>query len=96
MKTEVKGTEYISHFKNKKRLHKITRSIQHGGQQEEGRTAHARSPGHQSCILILGGSLELLFRELAVSGVATRDKHGVPDGKLLERNKTNALQKSPH
>ena len=38
-------------------------------------------------VLILGRSLELFFRELAVSGVATRDKHRVPDGKLLERNK---------
>ena len=41
----------------------------------------------RSWVLILGRSLELFFRELAVSGAATRDKHGVPDGKLLERNK---------
>ena len=38
-------------------------------------------------VLILGQSLELFLRQLAVSGAATRDKHGVPDGKLLERNK---------
>ena len=38
-------------------------------------------------VLILGRSLELFFRELAVSGAVTRDKHGVPDGKLLECNK---------
>ena len=38
-------------------------------------------------VLILGRSLELFFRELAVSDAATRDKHGVPDGKLLERDK---------
>ena len=43
-------------------------------------------------VLILGRSLELFFRELAVSGVATRDKHRVPDGKLLERNKSNSFQ----
>ena len=38
-------------------------------------------------VLILRRSLELFFRELAVSGAATQDKHRVPDGKLLERNK---------
>ena len=46
---------------------------------------HARSPSHQSwvLVLILGRSLELFFRELAVR---------VPDGKLLERNKSNSFQ----
>ena len=41
----------------------------------------------RSWVLILGRSLELFFRELAMSGAATRDKYLVPDGKLLERNK---------
>ena len=74
MKTEAKSTEYIT-VENKKRLHKINTIFQHGGQQEEGRIALARSPGHQSWVLILGRSLELFFQELAVSGAATRDKH---------------------
>ena len=45
----------------------------------------------RSWVLIPGRSLKLFFRELAVSGAATRDKHRVPDGKLLERNKNTCL-----
>ena len=43
-------------------------------------------------VLILGRSLELFFRALAVSGAATRDKHRVPDGKLVAYKKLHLIK----
>ena len=43
-------------------------------------------------VLILGRSLELFFRELAVSGSVARDKHGVPDGKLVAYKKLHLIK----
>ena len=46
----------------------------------------------RSWVLIPGRSLELFFRELAVSGAATRDKHSVPDGKLVTYKKLHLIK----